>query len=266
LSAKVVALPNTFMVNLGTTSLVTLAFQLEDGSQSAFTPTDFHVTWNVSATEMSQTPSAFVFTAPPTPGDVNLEATIRDEDGDPVNPFDNPLTTLQARVRTAIVKSPAGIAVDAADNFYVSDADNDVVVMVPPTGPGVPLLRGVKRPGDVEIDAKGKSLLVVCADGVVERHYFGLTGVVKDSTGALIVGATITAQCAWADLTGARDPRNNFKTDVDGRFSIFSLLGPEPSPSPRKVAITIEYNGKSQAYVVTLAETGQTVKEFTFTP
>jgi hypothetical protein len=187
-------------------------------------------------------------------------------DGDTVNPFDDPFAKAQATVRTAIVKNPAGMALDAVGNLYVSDSASGKVLVAPPGGIGLTLKDNLNTPGPLQVDARGRSFIVGEAGGKVTRYFFGLSGKVTDTTGSLVVGASVFLETPAGTLPGPGASENRYKTDKDGRFTVLGLLAPAMGLDPVKIAVTIESQGKPQAFPVTLNAVGETFFDFKLNP
>jgi hypothetical protein len=136
--------------------------------------------------------------------------------------------------------------------------------MVPPNRKGFVLLDGLTRPGDTELGPNGRTLVVAESDAKIEKFVFGVSGQVKDTDGNLLVGATITGTTPISGTPGTGDTVSQRRTDAGGWFHLFNLLTPPTGSDTVDALITIEYQGKSQAYEVKLGPDGQKVQDFTF--
>jgi hypothetical protein len=238
------------------------------GGGDAYTP--FTVTFDYSPDlgSIQETGECFLLTTSSHPDEYSIQAQVRTETGTLINPFDSPFAETKAFVRTAVIREPAGLALDSRGNMYVSDSEEGDITFIPPQEEGLAFIQGLDSPGDVEVDARGRSVIIAEANGKVSRYYFGLSGRVTNPAGHLLVFARVYVDTPAGTIPGdAHDePYSRIETKEDGRFHVLGLLAPEMGFDPVEVVVTIEYEEKSQAFPITLEPVGQTVMDFVFDP
>ena len=247
-----------------------LRFQIE-GASVAMDPEFYQVAFTVpsnlgtiSAASVSAA-SSFNLSTGSTPGRYSFQAVVTDADGESILPADQPALTGAVTVRTAVIRAPAGLALDSVGNQYVSDSDAGTVTFIPPGGFGRVILSGLDQPGDVEVDSRGRSLLVAQAEGKVGRYYFGLTGTVRDAAGALLTGALVHVETPAGTLPGDASPENAFRTNDNGEFHVPDLLAPAMGGGAPTVVVTVSHRGQTKAWPVELNPVGPTFVELVFT-
>jgi hypothetical protein len=247
-----------------------LRFQIE-GASVAMDPEFYQVAFTVpsnlgtiSAASVSAA-SSFNLSTGSTPGRYSFQAVVTDADGESILSADHPALTGAVTVRTAVIRAPAGLALDSVGNQYVSDSDAGTVTFIPPGGFGRVILSGLDQPGDVEVDSRGRSLLVAQAQGKVGRYYFGLTGTVRDAAGALLTGALVHVETPAGTLPGDASPENAFRTNDNGEFHVPDLLAPAMGGGAPTVVVTVSHRGQTNAWPVELNPVGPTFVELVFT-
>jgi hypothetical protein len=214
----------------------------------------------ISATA-NETYSGFDLATGSTPDRYIFQASVTNADGEIVNSVEQPQAIGEATVRTAIINQPGGLALDSVGNMYVTDSETGTVTFIPPGREGLVILDGLDKPGDVEVDARGRSLIVAQAEGKVGRYFFGLTGTVKNAAGERLTGAFVYVETPAGTIPGDATPENAIKTNEGGQFHVPDLLAPEMGWDPVEVVVTISYRGKDQAFPITLEPVGPTVEE-----
>jgi len=180
---------------------------------------------------------------------------VTDADGDTVNPFDNPIAKAQplcARRWSRIPRAwrwtvPAIFTSRIATraNHYGSAGRA-----------GLTLKDGLDSPGPIQIDPKGRSFIFGEAGGKVMRTFLWDFGRGDGHDRTLIVGAKVFLETPAGTLPGASSTVNRYLTQNDGKFTVLGLLAPEMA-SIRQSVVTIEYQGKTQAFPVTLARSAR---------
>ncbi|HOH29185.1 MAG TPA: hypothetical protein PLC40_05895, partial [Candidatus Hydrogenedentes bacterium] len=259
-------------MDVGTTTTLGISFVPRDAAKSPpfympINPQEFVVVWTVPEDFGTVNPGdrQWEFTSGGLPGTGELRAEIQ-LDGESVHPYDEPFAALDMTVRSARIKNPGGLAVDSLNNLYVSDSENNSVVVIPPGGSGVHFLKCVNKPGDVELGPYDRSIIVAEDQGVVSRHIFGISGRLRLPDGVWIQGATVTAESAFSGTLPANDECSQYLTDAEGWFHIFGLNRPEVAPVIIEVVLTAEYMGQVDVYPLKLNYQGQTLVELEFNP
>lgn len=249
-------------------AVVNVALEFEDGTQVAVDPfykVDFALPVEAGTVAYSAT-DGYVLSSADSPGKFSLRAVVKTQYDEPVNAADTPEAQAELQIRTAVVNSPGGLALDSLGNMYVSDSEKGTVTFIPPESKGVVILEGLVSPGDVETDALGRSLIVAEGNGKVSRHFFGLTGTVTNVNEVLLVGAGVYLDTPSGSMPGHGMGVNRYRTNKNGTFNVLGLLAPTMGLDPVKVVVTIEYEGQSQAFPVTLKPIGQSTEKFVFNP
>jgi subtilisin family serine protease len=265
LSATVASTTPSLTVDPGVSVMVGLALETSDGQQYAIDPSIFTVAWTTPSGggNVSSTSSGWSYTAASSPGVFQIQAQVQ-LDGESVNSSDEPYAAIEATVTSGTIKSPSGMAVDSSGNMYISDAEDGTIVMVPKGKEGFVLLNDLDEPGDVELSSNGRSLVVAEADGKIESFIFGVSGRVKNFNGDYLVGATVVGQTAITGTPGSGDSTSWAKTDGNGWFHLFWLLEPPVGKNTADAVVTVEYQGRAQAFLVTVGPQGQTIRDITF--
>jgi hypothetical protein len=155
---------------------------------------------------------------------------------------------------------PGGMAVSPIDRreIYVTDNTNGrLLMLIPGDFKGVrqtTLMKGLSKPGDVDMADSGRSLVIAESDKV-RKVYFGLTATMTDSTGAPLSGADIV-------ITGGF-PAVTTRTDASGIVSVMNLVS--PSTDDFLVYLTASSQGKTQIFPIYLNYSGQKVVDLVFT-
>lgn len=220
--------------------------------------------------------AAYVFTAGEEPGQhiITVEVSHNDKS---LHPYDRPFAALVVTLQAGVLKQPGGMAVDAKGNLYISDREEGTVVMVPKGEQGFVLMRGLERPGDVEL-LPGR--IVVQHEDGVDVLDFGLNGQLRDNEGNVIAGAAVVVE--ETDLPTPFGFGASFycKTDEEGRFHVPGLVrgaasasgGQSGEGSPENAAldrinipvnVTVEWGGEVYSFELPLSAEGQNYAEIT---
>ena len=155
---------------------------------------------------------------------------------------------------------PGGIAVDAGGSVYVSDQGTGAdtagsIVMFPKDSAPLPIMTGLNSPGDIKLTSDGRGLIITEAGGKVSRHYFGVSGRVRDVSNNLLLGATVFVKTSFAGMSPG------FTTSGDGFYFVPDLLKPEVSDDFAE--ITVEFQGKRQTFLTKLGQGERTAGSVT---
>lgn len=217
---------------------------------------------------------AYIFTASENPGQhiITVEVTHNDET---LHPYDRPFAAFVATLQAGVVKDPGGFAVDAQGNVYVSDREEGTVVMFPRGERGFVLMRGLERPGDVELIP---GYLVVQHDKGVDRLEFGLDGQLRDNQGTLIAGASVIVEEMNLPTPVGYTSSVYRKTDASGRFHVPALMSGVATETTGEqgeeedtrlsgvnipVAVTVEWAGETYDFELPLSVDGHKFAEIT---
>ena len=174
-------------------------------------------------------------------------------------------------LRLVVAKAPGGLAVDGQGNIYFSDYGDGSpysgsVYLIRRSMPvPVKILTGLDQPGDIELTRDGRALIVGHPNGVLTRHYFGLTLQVQGAGGVPITDVTVYAETQLGPTKGHR-------ADPEGYFRIPDIL--VPSQRTNIVSVVIERRmGESFSVEVPLGlyeesgrAAGETLKVFRISP
>ncbi|MEW6215931.1 MAG: CehA/McbA family metallohydrolase, partial [Nitrospirota bacterium] len=172
---------------------------------------------------------------------------------------------IEPKTRKYSVGTPGGIAVDDYGNLYVSSNNKGTIAIFPKNDKPLTFISGLNQPGDIEITPDGRALIIAEANGKVSRHFFGISGHVKDPHGTPLSGATVFVKTRLGLSKG-------YSTDAEGVYTVPDLLRPELWDDYAE--ITVEYQGKRQTFITYLGQPGiygrrafgQTIRDITFSP
>jgi Divergent InlB B-repeat domain len=256
-----VFLPPQFIIDPLDSVLLRLVFRFGDGELIDVDRSLFYVVFALppEAGEIVAAGTGYVFTAGPTPGTYDITATIKVGDH-PLHSYLEPFARATAAIVSVVVKSPGGMAIAKDGTLYISDTEGGFVAMIPPGKKGFALVRGLDRPGDVELGPGERTLIIADKDGKVVIWPLGLTGQLRDLDGNLIVGASVILESPSGGTPGSGSTIDVRKTDKEGLFHVFGLLKPT-TLRHIPIFITIEYSGKTYSMELPIAPEGHAFQE-----
>ena len=256
-----VFLPSQFIIDPLDSVILRLVFRYGDGEMIDVDKSLFYVVFALppEAGELVAAGEGYAFTAGPTPGTYDITATVKVGDH-PLHSYLEPFARATAAIVTVVVESPGGMALASDGTLYISDTAGGFVAMIPPGQKGFALVRGLERPGDVELGPGEQTLVIADKDGKVRIWPLGLTGQLRDLDGNLIVGASIIVESPTGGTPGSGSTVDVRKTDKEGLFHVFGLLRPT-TLRHIPIFITIEYSGKTYCMELPIAPNGHTFQE-----
>ncbi|NIA16652.1 MAG: hypothetical protein GWP08_21590 [Nitrospiraceae bacterium] len=261
---EVVFLPPQFIIEPLDSVLLRLAFRFQDGELWDVDRSLFFIVFAVppEAGALTAAGQGYVFTAGATPGTYDITARVAIEDHG-FSSYLEQIARATAAVVSVVIESPGGMAVAKDGTLFISDTKGGFVAMIPPGKKGFALLRGLDKPGDVELGPGERTLIVAEADGKVRIWELGFSGQLRDLDGNLIVGAAVVLESPTGGTPGAGGTMDIRKTDQEGLFHVFGLLKPTVSRHI-PLFITIEYSGKTHSMELPIAPEGHTFQELSF--
>lgn len=256
-----VFLPAQFIIEPLDSVLLRLVFRYQDGELVDVDRSLFYVVFAVppGAGGLVAAGQGYVYTAGDTPGTYEITATVKVGDH-LLHSYLEPFARATAAVTSVVVESPGGMAVARDGTLYISDTVGGFVAMIPPGKKGFALVRGLNRPGDVELSNGEKKLLVTEDQGNVRIWDLGFTGQLRDADGNLIVGAAVVLESPGGGTAGSGSSIDVRKTNQEGLFHAFGLLRPT-TLRHIPLLITIEYSGKTYSMEMPIAPEGHTFQE-----
>lgn len=264
--ADVRFVPDSFAIHPGETAALSLTFQAPAKPVIEVNRSVYQVVFTIPddpepVGELEATLTGYAFTAGATPGTYGVKVRVS-VDGHSMHPYDVPSSVVLVTIFTSALKSPGGVAVDRVGNIYVSDSEDGTVVMNPKGEEGLRILTDLDHPGDIDIGPYGRSLIVAEANGRISRHVFGLSGRLRDESGAVIVGARVIAETPFSGTPGLGDDKSRFLTDGNGEFHIFGLLR-EEEEEVVNVSLTFQYMVSVWHVEIPIGPEGHTFWDFT---
>ena len=249
---EILFLPSQFIMDPFDSVLLRLVFQYSDGELTDVDRSYFYVVFAVppEAGTLTQAGQGYVFTGGGTPGTYDVTATVK-IGAHPLHSYLEPIARATALLTTVVLESPGGMALTKNGTLYISDTKGGFVSMIPWGKKGFALVRGLDKPGDVELSPDEKTLFVTETGAKVCIVKLGLTGQLRDLDGNLIVGASIVIEVPAGGTPGTGSTMDMRKTNKEGLFHVFDLLGSSttsgiPTASSYvPVFMTVEHAGKS---------------------
>jgi len=265
---EILFLPSQFIMDPLDSVLLRLVFQFSDGELTDVDPSYFYVVFAVppEAGELIRAGQGYVFTGGPTPGTYDITATVKVGDH-PLHSYLEPVARATANLVSVILESPGGMALTEDGTLFISDTKGGFVAMIPPGKKGFALVRGLNKPGDVELSPDGKTLFVTETGSKVRIVKLGLTGQLRDLDGNLIVGASVVVEVPAGGTPGTGGTADMRKTDKEGLFHVFDILeswtgsGIPTAMSYVPVFLTVEHSGKTYSMELPISSDGHTFLE-----
>lgn len=159
-------------------------------------------------------------------------------------------------LRLVTTDAPGGLAVDTHGNVYFSDqrpqlTDNGRIVMLPKgSAEPITLREGLAAPGDVELTADQRGLVIAEQGGFFRIHYFGISVQLRDAAG------TLRSDCTLYARTTDLGTSTGYQMSLDGYYHIANTLVPAQTQTTAELIIECG-SQPTRSVPVTLGQTGQ---------